>query len=186
MVAALGVEPKLSPYKEAILPLNDTATKLGREGVNRTLVVGTKIQRPAIERPRDSAPGRNRTPVVSGRNGAHKSALPQAHGDCGARSWSRTKLTCVISTVPCRWVKRATFGTGVEDRTLLHLFVGQRLSARKRPRHILAVGAGFEPAHGLGNSQLPCHLATPQNLVGDLGFEPRFSWSQAKRVKPFP
>jgi len=34
-------------------------------------------------------------------------------------------------------------------------------------------------------------LATPQKLVGDLGFEPRFSWSQAarrtaKRVNPFP
>ena len=27
---------------------------------------------------------------------------------------------------------------------------------------------------------------TPQKLVGDLGFEPRFSWSQAKRVNPFP
>src|SRR5438132_11665026 len=55
----------------------------------------------------------------------------------------------------------------------------------------LAVGAGFEPAHELVNSQSPCHLATPQNLVGDLGFEPRFSWSQAarrrdaKRVDPF-
>jgi hypothetical protein len=33
---------------------------------------------------------------------------------------------------------------------------------------------------------LPYHLATPQKLVGDLGFEPRFSWSQAKRVNPFP
>src|SRR5438067_9992887 len=38
----------------------------------------------------------------------------------------------------------------------------------------------------LVNSQSPYHLATPQNLVGDLGFEPRFSWSQAKRVNPFP
>ena len=27
-------------------------------------------------------------------------------------------------------------GTGVEGRTLLHLFVGQGLSARKRPRHL--------------------------------------------------
>src|SRR5579872_6413539 len=26
-------------------------------------------------------------------------------------------------------------GTGVEDRTLLHLFVGEGLSTRKRPRH---------------------------------------------------
>ena len=76
-------------------------------------------------------------------------------------------------------------GTGVEDRTLLHLFVGQGLSARKRPRHFLAVGAGFEPAYELVNSQPPCHLATPQNLVGDLGFEPRVSWSQARRVNPF-
>src|SRR6202167_5143267 len=25
-----------------------------------------------------------------------------------------------------------------------------------------------------------------KKLVGDLGFEPRFSWSQAKRVNPFP
>ncbi len=79
MVAALGVEPRWSPYKEAILPLNDAAPKLGREGVNRTLVVGTKIQRPAIERPRAGAPGRIRTPVVPGRNGMHKSALPRAH-----------------------------------------------------------------------------------------------------------
>src|SRR5580700_10973006 len=50
----------------------------------------------------------------------------------------------------------------------------------------LAVGAGFEPAHKLVNSQSPYRLATPQRLVGDLGFEPRFSWSQAKRVNPFP
>jgi len=28
MVAALGAEPRWSPYKEAILPLNDAATKL--------------------------------------------------------------------------------------------------------------------------------------------------------------
>ena len=28
MVAALGVEPRWSPYKEAILPLNDAAPKL--------------------------------------------------------------------------------------------------------------------------------------------------------------
>src|SRR5206468_1048861 len=50
----------------------------------------------------------------------------------------------------------------------------------------LAVGAGFEPAHKLVNSQSPCHLATPQKLVGDLGFEPRFSWSKAKRDQPDP
>ena len=55
-------------------------------------------------------------------------------------------------------------GTGVEDRTLLLLFVGQGLSTRKRPRRILAVGAGFEPARGLGNSQLPYRLATPQEI----------------------
>jgi hypothetical protein len=84
-----------------------------------------------------------------------------------------------------RRVVNSNVGTGVEDRTLLHLFVGEGLSTRKRPRY-LAVGAGFEPAHELGNSQLPYHLATPQKLVGDLGFEPRFSWSQAKRVNPFP
>ena len=30
----------------------------------------------------------------------------------------------------------------------------------------LAVGAGFEPAHKLVNSQLPYRLATPQKLVG--------------------
>src|SRR5260370_25399346 len=81
--------------------------KLGREGVNRTLVVGTKIQRPAIERPRAGAPGRTRTPVVPGRNGMHKSALPQAHFDSGARCWSRTNLTGLIRAVPHRWVKRA-------------------------------------------------------------------------------
>src|ERR1700682_819915 len=59
------------------------------------------------------------------------------------------------------------------------------LSQKATPA-LLAVGAGFEPAHKLVNSQPPCHLATPQNLVGDLGFDPRFSWSQAKRVNPFP
>src|SRR5258708_34512418 len=80
---------------------------LGREGVNRTLVVGTKIQRPAIERPRAGAAGRTRTPVVPGRNGMHKSALPRAHFDSGARCWSRTNLTGLIRAVPHRWVKRA-------------------------------------------------------------------------------
>src|SRR5271163_1225663 len=48
----------------------------------------------------------------------------------------------------------------------------------------LAVGAGFEPAHKLVNSQLPCHLATPQKLVGDLGFEPRFSCSISTSPRP--
>ena len=85
-----------------------------------------------------------------------------------------------------RRVVNSNVGTGVEDRTLLHLFVGEGPSTRRRPRQLLAVGAGFEPAHKLGNSQLPYRLATPQKLVGDLGFEPRFSWSQAKRVDPFP
>ena len=82
--------------------------------------------------------------------------------------------------------RRAVFGTGVEDRTLLHLFVGEGALDQKATPAFLAVGAGFEPAHKLVNSQLPYHLATPQKLVGDLGFEPRFSWSQAKRVNPFP
>src|SRR5258708_39523010 len=114
MVAAGGGEARWSPYKEAILPLNDAAPKLGREGVNRTLVVGTKIQRPAIERPRAGAPGRIRTPVVPGRNGMHKSALPQAHFDSGARCWSRTNLTGLIRAVPHRWVKRAKLNVDPE------------------------------------------------------------------------
>src|SRR5713101_4802306 len=90
--------------------------KLGREGVNRTLVVGTKIQRPAIERPRAGAPGRTRTPVVPGRNGMHKSALPQARFDSGARCWSRTNLTGLIRAVPHRWVKRAVTYCGARTR----------------------------------------------------------------------
>src|SRR5258706_13571238 len=141
MVAALGVEPRWSPYKEAILPLNDAAPKLGREGVNRPLVVGTKIQRPAIERPRAGAPGRIRTPVVPGRNGMHKSALPQAHSDSGARCWSRTNLTGLIRAVPHRWVKRAklsivarTLVRGVEIR--LDACVGIRITDKLASRRV--------------------------------------------------
>ena len=136
--------------------------KLGTEGWNRTNVEGFKDLRPATERPRHETPGWIRTSVYRFRRAMPESTRPQARSHF---------------EIP---------GTGVEDRTLLHLFVGEGPSTRRRPRHGLAVGAGFEPAHELGNSQLPYRLATPQKLVGDLGFEPRFSWSQAKRVDPFP
>src|SRR5271166_253365 len=48
----------------------------------------------------------------------------------------------------------------------------------------LAVGAGFEPAHKLGNSQLPCHLATPQKLVGGQIWSERLESNRLSSLGP--
>jgi hypothetical protein len=66
----------------------------------------------------------------------------------------------IINRGLCHRAREAKTGTGVEDRTLLRLFAGQRPSPEGDPGVLerLAPRAGFEPTHGLGNSQVPSQL----------------------------
>jgi hypothetical protein len=81
---------------------------------------------------------------------------------------------------------RLKVGTGVEDRTLLHLFVGQRLSPESDPGVYWLWGQDSNLRINWVTASCLTAWLPHKNLVGDLGLEPRLSWAQAKRVNPFP
>src|SRR5580698_2816880 len=65
---------------------------------------------------------------------------PRQHKLYGTPGWTRTSVyrfrrAMPESSRPQARSQLQNVGTGVEDRTLLHLFVGEGLSTRKRPRH---------------------------------------------------
>jgi hypothetical protein len=91
----------------------------------------------------------------------------------GPGGTTRTSGRAIIGRVLHHLSYAWKIGTGVENRTLLRLFVGQRPSPEGDPgvtKTNLAPRAGFEPARDLGNSQVPFQLGyLGMKMVGDPG-----------------
>src|SRR5262249_28429928 len=89
-----------------------------------------------------------------------------------AEGWNRTKVHCLTERFlnPLGHRRAVIWYRGRGSNSTAPLCRRGALNQKATPA-CLAVGAGFEPAHKLVNSQLPYHLATPQNWSGtsDLG-----------------